>query len=91
MYYIQFNPEKFLSYPETIKLEAKEGRVHYPVSYSYNGGMVKDGKWYQGWIVNDPIVPAGYELVSIAVGLQLNADPPLATMYLRKKLDKQPE
>jgi hypothetical protein len=73
------------SYPETPRLPAREGKVTYRVSYDYNGGTIIDGKWYRGIIVNEPIIPAGYELVSIAVGLQLNAIPPFATMYLRRK------
>lgn len=60
-----------------------EVTVTYPVSISYNGGTVVDGKWYGGYLVPDPIVPAGYELVDMGVGLQLNARPPTCTMKLR--------
>ena len=58
--------------------------VTFPVSYNYNGGIVIDGEWYEGVEVPDPVVPEGYKLKSIGVGLQLNANPPYATMYLEK-------
>lgn len=67
--------------------KAKPGKtvtVTYPVSLSYNGGTVIEDKWYAGYIVPAPIIPEGYELVSIGVGLQLNAHPPTATMLLRQ-------
>jgi len=57
--------------------------VTYPTSYRYNGGIVIDGKWYQGYKVVSPKVPKGFELVGIACGLQLNARPPYATRYLK--------
>lgn len=60
--------------------------VTYPVSYRYNGGTVIDGKWYEGFEVAKPKVPEGYELVDIAILLQLNAHPPYATKYLRPLL-----
>jgi hypothetical protein len=60
--------------------------VTYPVSYTYNGGCVVAGKWYPGVVVNDPIVPSGYELHGMGCGLQLNDFPPTATMTLRKKM-----
>lgn len=72
--------------------------VTYPVSCRYNGGIIltpkgqmdincrdPKSKWYEGFTVPSPIVPKGCELVSIGVGLQLNAHPPYATMVLRKK------
>ena len=62
--------------------------IHYTVSYDYNGGMVVDDKWYQGYKVPSPIIPKGYALVSIGVGLQMNAKPPFATAYL-KPLENQ--
>jgi len=49
--------------------------VEYPVSYDFNGGP--------SYHVPPPIVPEGFELVGIGCGLQLNARPPLATMYLK--------
>lgn len=58
-------------------------KVRYPVSISYNGGTVIHEKWYAGYKVPDPIVPAGYKLVDMGVGLELNAHPPMATMILR--------
>jgi hypothetical protein len=63
-----------------------DGRlVRFPVSYRYNGGVTIDDEWYPGVEVPAPIVPEGYELVGIGVGLQLNARPPLATYLLRKQ------
>ena len=57
--------------------------VTYPVSYRYNGGIIVDDKWYEGFKVKSPKVPKGFELVSIGCGLQLNAQPPYATVYLK--------
>jgi hypothetical protein len=57
--------------------------VTFPVSYRYNGGIVIDDEWYAGYEVPPPVVPAGFELVGIGCGLQLNARPPYATQYLR--------
>ena len=57
--------------------------VEYPVSCTYNGGISIGDEWYEGYEVPSPVVPDGYELVDIAVGLQLNACPPMATMYLK--------
>jgi hypothetical protein len=58
--------------------------VEYPVSYRYNGGISIDGEWYTGYEVPPPAVPEGFELVSLGVGLQLNAKPPRQTMLLRR-------
>lgn len=60
-----------------------EYQVTYPVSYTYNGGIIIDGEWYKGYKVDPPIIPEGYELLNIGVGLQLNARPPLATGLLK--------
>lgn len=59
--------------------------VKVQVSHSiyYNGGTVVKGKWYSGYHVPKPIVPAGYELVSNGCGSQLNAHPPYLDMHLR--------
>ena len=57
----------------------------YPVSYTYNGGIIINDELYKGFKVPPPIVPDGYELVSIGVGLQLNSHPPYATVYVKKK------
>lgn len=81
-----------------IKGKRTSREVTFPVSYRYNGGIVltpkgrmsfddPDAKWYAGFTVPEPIVPEGYELVSIGVGLQLNARPPYATMLLRKRVN----
>lgn len=63
----------------------KDRLVQYPVSISYNGGIVIEDEWYSGYEVPPPIVPDGWELVSIHCGLQLNARPPLATQIIRMK------
>jgi hypothetical protein len=71
--------------PDLTK-KARPGRkveVTFPVSFSgYNGGTVVGGKWYSGFKVPEPIVPPGFKLKDIGVGLQLNAHPPYATMIL---------
>lgn len=66
--------------------------VTYPVSYKYNGGYVMHGddQWYAGFYVPEPVVPAGWKLVGIGVGLQLNARPPYATMLLVKETHDLP-
>ena len=56
--------------------------VTYPVSYTYNGGIIVDGKVYSGFTVPAPKVPKGFKLKGIGCGLQLNAKPPYATAYL---------
>jgi hypothetical protein len=77
--------DKMYSWPEKTILPAKQGVVKFPVTYRYNGGTIVKGKWYEGVLVNKPAVPAGYELVTMGIGLQLNSFPPEATMFLRKK------
>lgn len=57
--------------------------VTYPVSIRYNGGIIIDGKWYDGYEVVKPKVPKGFKLYNIGCGLQLNARPPYATSYLQ--------
>ncbi len=59
--------------------------VTYPVSYRYNGGTIVDGEWYDGYEVPPPVIPDGYELIGIGIGLQLNAHPPYASMLMKKK------
>jgi len=56
--------------------------VSFPVSYQYNGGIIIDGEHYDGIEVPSPIIPDGYTLKSIGVGLNLNYVPPYATRYL---------
>lgn len=68
--------------------------VKYPVSYKYNGGVVYNDRWYEGFKVSAPKVPKGFKLVGMGIGLELNARPPLATAYLqaldgRKRTPKQ--
>jgi hypothetical protein len=57
--------------------------VTYDVSYTYNGGIVIDGEWYDGVEVPPPLLLPGYGIVGIGVGLQLNACPPQATGVLK--------
>ena len=71
--------------PKVKKLKKwlKSYLVTYPVSIRYNGGIIIKGKWYDGFKVPPPIIPKGFELVGIGVGLEMNCQPPLATEYLR--------
>lgn len=57
--------------------------VTLPVSYTYNGGVSNNGKWYSGFKVNSPKPPDGFELVGVGSGLQLNARPPHKKYYLK--------
>lgn len=67
-------------------IKGKEGKlVTYPVSYEYNGGIVINNEWYNGYEVEAPIVPDGLCLQSIGCGLQMNCQPPFATSRLVKK------
>lgn len=61
--------------------------VTYPVSYRYNGGTIINDEWYDGYEVPPPIVPEGFRLINIAIGLQLNAHPPYASMLMQKEED----
>jgi hypothetical protein len=66
-------------------LPAREGMISYPVSYDYNGShFVKGTGLISGYRVPEPIVPAGYELVEMYFGLQLNSYPPMKKNMLRK-------
>lgn len=70
-------------------IKGKEGNlVKYPVSYKYNGGIVFNGKWYNGFEVGEPIVPEGFKLMGIGCGLQFNSIPPEATARLVKECPK---
>lgn len=88
-----FDKPKLMPQPDLRgrELKIKKGRtsieVTFPVSYRYNGGIVLPEGWYPGYEVPPPILPDGYKLVSLGVGLQLNCRPPYATMLL-KKIDK---
>jgi hypothetical protein len=62
----------------------KSVKVHYPVGISYNGGTVIKGEWFAGYKVDPPIVPEGYQLVDICVGLELNCAPPMCTKILKE-------
>jgi hypothetical protein len=78
--------EAFECQAEDFTKKAKPGqsvKVQVSHSVSYNGGTVIKGKWYSGYYVPEPIVPAGYELVSDYSGSQLNAHPPYITMRLQ--------
>jgi len=59
--------------------------VTYPVSYRYNGGIVVNGKWHEGYLVPRPHVPKGYMLTGIGCGFQMNARPPQATCMIVRK------
>lgn len=61
--------------------------VHYPVGIEYNGGTIHEGKWYRGFKVPAPTPPKGFKLTGIGIGLQLNAHPPYATVYLEPEND----
>ena len=63
--------------------------VTYPVSYTYNGGIIIDGKLYQGFEVPQPKVPKGFKLVGIGCGFQLNARPPYATAFIKPDDDRK--
>ncbi len=65
--------------------KGKSIEVSFPVSCTYNGGITISGEWYDGYDVPNPDVPEGWEIVSIGVGLQLNARPPYCTRLLCKK------
>jgi len=60
----------------------KRVKVSYQVSQVYNGGIVKDGEWFTGYVVPPPVVPAGFKLVWDGCGLELNASPPLCYALL---------
>jgi len=68
-----------------------ECEVTFPVSYTYNGGIIIDGKWYKGFRVPYPKLREGFTLKTLGVGLDLNQKPPRATMLLTKagKEDKK--
>jgi len=65
--------------------KGKSFEVTFPVSYRYNGTITVEGKEYDGYEVPRPDIPEGWELVSIGVGLQMNAHPPYCTMVLSPK------
>lgn len=70
-----------------VKVSEKWGNgylVVYPVSYRYNGGIVIDDTWYEGFEVVKPVIPEGLKLQGIGIGLQLNARPPYATSLITK-------
>jgi len=67
----------------TLKPDS-DGRVTFPVSYTYNGGVIVGGEWYKGIKVPLPDVPVGYKLVELTIGYNLNSVPPLKTMLLKK-------
>ena len=68
----------------TSKAKPGKGKqVTYRAGITYNGGTVIDGEWYAGYAVPPPIIPVGYELVDLGIGLELNSRPPQATALLR--------
>jgi len=60
----------------------RRGEVTYPVSYRYNGGIIVNGQWVQGFKVAPPKLPKGMKLQNIGVGLRLMSKPPYATSLL---------
>lgn len=77
---------------DKIKGRRTSVEVQYDVSYVYNGGtdMTPDGEWYDGFEVSPPILPAGFKLRGLGVGLQHNARPPYATALLVRDTDSPP-
>jgi hypothetical protein len=73
-------PKPYLNYGESW---LDSHLVSFPVSYRYNGGVIIEGEHYDGVDVPDPIIPHGYTLKGIGVGLNLNIVPPYATYYLK--------
>ena len=68
----------------------KDKLVQIPVSNRYNGGFNftdKNGKeqWARGFKVGNPVIPKGYELVSIHSGGNLMAKPNTVDVVFRKK------
>jgi len=68
----------------------KDKLVPIPVSTRYNGGFVfidKNGneQWARGFKVGKPVIPKGYELISIYSGGNLMAQPNTVDMIFRKK------
>ena len=61
--------------------------VTYSVSQIYNGGIVIDDEWYDGYSVPAPLMNPDCAIISIAVGLQLNAHPPYATCLMVPKAE----
>jgi hypothetical protein len=94
------NNTKPLHYPATDLRGVEKKRngqlldsveVYYAVSCRYNGGYTRDGddEWYTGFEVPPPILPEGYKLKSLGVGLQLNARPPYATALMVRIKDEE--
>jgi len=82
--YFQCEQPDLRGMEKKIKGKKTSIEVTHPVSIRYNGGTIIGDKWYRGYYVPDPIIPDGYKLVDIGVGLQLNARPPYATKLLKK-------
>jgi len=74
---------EFIKLPAPV-LAAKEGYVSYPVSYEYNGGTIYKGQYVKGFEIPEPVVPIGFKLVELYMGLQHNAHPPLKTSKLKR-------
>ncbi len=78
------NPFLHLPAPD-LTSQAKAGRkvkVSFPVSCNYNGGIVRNGEWFVGYVVPEPIVPIGFKLVYDGGGLERNSSPPTCYAYL---------
>jgi len=69
-------------------LKPKAGKVYINMSYTYNGGTVIGGVWYDGYECPPPIVPDGYELTDYmggGWGFDFNSKPPTAMQLLSKR------
>lgn len=69
----------------------KNRLVPIPISTRYNGGFTftdKNGneQWAKGFVVDEPVIPDGYELISISCGANLMAKPVTVDMIFRKKV-----
>jgi hypothetical protein len=78
-------PTDLRGYHPTKRSERCE--VTYSVSQRYKGGRVIEGKWYDGFKVPAPLMNPDCAIISIAVGLQLNARPPYATCLMVPKAE----
>jgi hypothetical protein len=64
-------------------------QISFPVSYTYNGGIVIGDKWYKGFHVPAPIIPSDCELNTLGIGLCLMSQPPMCTVLLKRKRSAQ--
>ncbi len=79
-----YETHSFLCEAPDLTKKKVPSTVKFPVSITYNGGTVIDGKWYSGYEVPEPILPPGTELVGMGMGLELNAHPPRIVAVLER-------